>query len=127
MMVDSDVLIWYMRGNERARRVIEEMGRFSISAVTYMEIIQGMRNSEELKSLKRFMLQRGVDCLPLDSNITDRAIYFMERYSLSHGMRLADALIAATADIRGEGILTANATHYKMIPGLTVETFRPGS
>jgi len=61
----------------------------------------------------------------LDSRTTDRAIYLMERYALSHGLRLGDALIAATADIRGETLLTANTAHYKIIPGVTVEPFRP--
>ena len=126
MMVDTDVLIWYMRGNEKAKGVIDKLGSFSISAVTYMEIVQGIRNAEELKILKRFMLQRRVPCLPLDPSTTDRAIYLVERYALSHGLRFADALIAATVDIRGETLLTANVAHYKMIPGMTLEPFRPG-
>ena len=125
MMVDTDVLIWYMRGNEKARGVIDKLGRFSVSAVTYMEIVQGIRNAGELKTLKRFMLRRGVECVSLDSRTTDRAIYLMERYALSHGLRLGDALIGATADIRGETLLTANMAHYKIIPGVTVEPFRP--
>jgi predicted nucleic acid-binding protein len=42
MIMDTDVLIWYMLGNENARKAIDNTGRFSISVITYMELIQGM-------------------------------------------------------------------------------------
>jgi hypothetical protein len=127
MMVDTDVLIWYLRGNEHARRVIDALGAFAISAVTYMEIVQGVRNAAELRTLKRFLLVRQVAILPLDAGTTTRAIAFMEAYALSHGLRLADALIAATADARGDTLLTANTAHYRMISSLEIKSFRPGS
>jgi predicted nucleic acid-binding protein len=126
MMVDSDVLIWYMRGNAHARRVLDGLGSFCISAVTYMEILQGIRDGEELRALKQFMVTRRVECVPIDRMMTDRAIYLMEKYRLSHGLRMGDALIAAAADIRGETLLTANTAHYRMMPGLVLQAFRPG-
>lgn len=125
MIVDTDVLIWYMRGNEKARAVIGTLHSFSICAVTYAELIPGLRNARELKTLKSFMLQRRVETIPIDPRTTDRAIYLMERFALGHGLRLADALIAATVDIRAESLLTGNTAHYKSIPGLMVQTFLP--
>ena len=124
MIVDTDVLVWYMRGNAHARRVIEGLDAFSISTVTYMEILQGIRNNAELRALKRFMVNRRIECVPIDRATTDRAIYLMERFALSHGLRMGDALIAAAVDIRGDTFLTANAAHYRMIPGLALRTFR---
>ena len=50
MLVDTDVLIWYLRGNERAREAIESLPSFSVSVVTYMELVQGMRNQQELSA-----------------------------------------------------------------------------
>jgi predicted nucleic acid-binding protein len=44
MLVDTDVLVWYMRGNEKAKRVIKNLNSFSISVVTYIELVQGLRN-----------------------------------------------------------------------------------
>lgn len=124
MIVDTDVLIWYMRGNARAKVVVDALEAFSISAVTYMEILQGIRNNAELRALKQFMVNRRIVCVPIDHAITDRAFYLMERFTLSHGLRMGDALIAATADIRGDTLLTANVSHYRMIPGLTLQAFR---
>lgn len=126
MMVDTDVLIWYLRGNEHARRVIDGLGAFAISAITYMEIVQGVRNSMELRTLKRFMTNRGIESIALDSGMTSRATAFIEQYALSHGLRLADALIAATVNARGETLLTANTSHYRMIPGVALKAFRSG-
>jgi len=41
MIIDTDVLIWYMKGNKKAYKVIEMAGDFFISVVTYMELVQG--------------------------------------------------------------------------------------
>ncbi|KAF0159098.1 MAG: PilT protein domain-containing protein [Ignavibacteria bacterium] len=48
MLIDTDVLMWYLRGNEKAKRIIEEQDGFSISVITYIELVQGMRNKNEL-------------------------------------------------------------------------------
>lgn len=39
MIVDTDVLIWYLKGNDNAYRVIEDSEHFCISAVTSMELV----------------------------------------------------------------------------------------
>jgi len=70
VIVDTDVLIWYMRGNLKAQRAIDKLDAFSISAVTYMEILQGLRNKSELRSLRKFMTTRHIGFIPLDVDIT---------------------------------------------------------
>ena len=125
MIVDTDILIWHMRGNTKARRAIARSGDFSISAITYMEIVQGVRNKKELRALRQFLQTRGVHCIPVDPDITCRAIFLLEEYSLSHGMEMGDALIAATAENHGATLYTANASHYEMVPNLSVKVFRP--
>jgi len=49
----------------------------------------------------------------------------VDAYALSHGMQLADALIAATALEHGTTILTSNAKHFNAVDGLAVEVFVP--
>jgi len=39
LIFDTDILIWYMRGNNRAARRIADCGSFAVSAVTYMELV----------------------------------------------------------------------------------------
>ena len=53
MLVDTDVLIWYLKGNENAYQVIENSSNFFISVVTYMELVQGMRNKKESATTSR--------------------------------------------------------------------------
>ena len=57
MIIDTDVLIWYLRGNTKAKEIVENNIPFSISVVTYMEIIQGMKNKEEFKLFQKQMLR----------------------------------------------------------------------
>ena len=49
----------------------------------------------------------------------------MENLSLSHGLQLADALIAATALQHELPVLTANTKHFGPVQGLTIERFEP--
>lgn len=49
----------------------------------------------------------------------------MEAFALSGGMDIADALIAATAAEHKIPICTANDKHYKAIPGIDLDIFRP--
>ncbi len=53
MLIDTDVLIWYMRGNEKAYKTIEKTDGFSVSVVTYIELVQGKRNKKELNLLRK--------------------------------------------------------------------------
>ena len=53
MIIDTDVLIWYMRGNDKAYELIEKLPLFYISVITYMELVQGMRNKNELNELRK--------------------------------------------------------------------------
>jgi predicted nucleic acid-binding protein len=124
MIIDTDVLIWYFRGYEKAKKTLNKIGRFSISAVVYMELLQGVKNKEELRYLKHFISEREIDIISLDHEITSRAIYFLERFRLSNGLQMGDALIAATVDLRGESLLSGNHAHYKMIPGLDIKKFK---
>ena len=53
MIIDSDVLIWYSCEHPNAIELIHSLESFSISAVTYMEIVQGVRNKSELNAFKK--------------------------------------------------------------------------
>lgn len=125
MLVDTDVMIWHLRGHHGARRFLQELPRILISAVTYMELVQGMRNRRELMVLRRSLKGRGIAMLPVDERICDRAVLYVEEHFLSHALRLADALIAATAVEHGLPLATANVKHYRVIQELDLVRFVP--
>ena len=126
MLVDTDVLIWYLRGNERAREAIESLPSFSVSVVTYMELVQGMRSQRELAALRRSLKNWNAGVLYVNEEISIKAMFLVERHFLSDSLRLADALIASTALANGVPVLTANDKHYKAVSQLDIEIFRPG-
>ena len=125
MIIDTDVLIWYLRGNEKAKRVVESAIPFKMSAVTYMELIQGMKNKDEYRIFQKQMQHWETDIVQIDREISSRAIFYIQEYSPSHSMMLGDALIAATIAQLGETIATANDTHYKYIPNIEIKRFEP--
>jgi predicted nucleic acid-binding protein len=123
-LVDTDVLIWYLRGNQNAYDLIHSIGEFAISAVTYMELGQGMRNKEELRNLKRALKQWRIKTIYMNTEISALALFYVEEYFLSHSMQLADALIGATCATHGMILYTANDKHYRVIKDLDIFVFR---
>ncbi len=125
MLVDTDVLIWYLKGNENAYQVIENSSNFFISVVTYMELVQGMRNKKELNNLRKALHIWNAKILYISEEISAKAMFYVEQHFLSHSMQLADALIGATAIAYGNPVLTGNDKHYKVLKDLKIKRFRP--
>lgn len=125
MIIDTDILIWYMRGNTKAFDLIEKLNTFHISVITYMELIQGMRNKNELHELRKSLRIWNTRILYLNEDISTKAMFYVERYCLSHSVEVADALIAATAVVNALPLVTGNDKHYKAISDLEIKTFRP--
>ena len=89
-----------------------------------MEILQGALNKRELLQIKKFLNAFDVETLDITPEITHRAMKYVEDYALSDSMKLADALIAATAVENSEILCTANGKHYKCIPDLQMNVFK---
>jgi hypothetical protein len=124
-LVDTDVIIWYMRGNEKASVVLHGLENIAISAVTHMEVVQGMRDKRELATLTVTLVKWKAAVLPVNEAISNMAVQLVERHFLSHSLDMADALIGSTALFYHVPLLTANIRHYAVIDGLVLETFAP--
>lgn len=125
VLIDSDVLIWFVRGNSRAITAVEGAGDWYISAVSYMELAQGCRNKTELKAMQKAFKSSDSDVLPITQGISELACTLVEQYSLSHSVHVADALIAATAMNHSLPLLTGNGKHFSAIDGLKIRVFKP--
>jgi predicted nucleic acid-binding protein len=125
LIVDTDIIIWYMRGNEKANHAIEKIDVFHLSVISYMELVHGMRNKIELNELRKALNEWQANILFINEVISAKALFLMERFYLSHSLELADALIAATAVSYGISIFTGNDKHYRMIPDLEIKKFTP--
>lgn len=84
-----------------------------------------MRNKQELSIFIKQLTAWGVNIIQINDDISTRAMIYVEEYALSHSMELADSLIAATCVNNSEILLTANDKHYKYIPNIQIEKFKP--
>jgi len=124
-MFDTDVLIWILRGNENAARLIEDADDRCLSVVSYMELLQGARDRQESRTIKGFLGDFGFRVLPLTENVGHRASIYIEEYALKSRLCMADALVAATAVENGVALCTADRKHYRLVKDLEISTFRP--
>jgi predicted nucleic acid-binding protein len=125
MLFDTDVLIWFLRGNAQAAKAIDAEPVRSISIVTYMELVQGARSRQELRQIKDFLSDAVFQTIPLSDGIGHRASIYVEEYGLGTSLGVVDALIAATVVERNDRLCTGNFRHYRPIKELEIKEFRP--
>jgi len=119
IVVDTDVLIDAGRGIGDAVSCLQNIERLSslaISVVTQMELVVGCQNKAELRALDRFLTRFHV--IKLSEQISDIAVDLLRSYRLSHGLLIADSVIAATALSLNQPLVTKNQRDYRFIAGL---------
>ena len=114
--VDSDILIWHLRGERRAATLLRRLSRAAgtelwTGAMQRAEVVFFMRPNEETATVS--FLSR-LHTQPVTQAIVDRAGALYRRWHPSHGIGVNDALLAATAQSTGGRIVTQNVKHYPM-------------
>ncbi len=129
VVLDTDVLVWYLRGDERARKLLQDIApsRRLLSAVVRMELVRGVRDRPELRRLVGFLDSAFARTIHITQDISRRATTLVERHALAHRIAPDDALIAATALNASALLATANLRDYTFVSGLDVMPFRPRS
>jgi predicted nucleic acid-binding protein len=125
VIFDTDVLIWVQRGNQKAARTIDEAEDRYLSVLTYMELLQTAQNRQQQELVTSFLRDLGFQTFPLTERIGHRAAVYVAEYALSHGIRAADAIIAATATENNLPLCSANVKHFRAIQELKLQVFRP--
>lgn len=125
MLIDSDVFIWALKGNQQAIQVFDDAETLEISVIAYMEIIQGARGKAELKAFKNDLKRFEVRIIHLNDEISKLALKLVTTFYHSHSVELKDALIGATGVIHNLPLTTANYKHFKHIEGLEIQVFKP--
>src|SRR4051812_6071709 len=96
LLIDTDVLIDYLRGQTLAVAYIDALRNpLFISAITVAELYVGVRDGTERTQLDTFLLAFAP--VVIDHQIAVIGGLLRRQYGKSHGTGLADALIAATA------------------------------
>ena len=119
-LVDTDILIDYLHGRPTAVRfVTDHADRVIVSAMSVAELYAGVRGqareSEQL-ALANFLGLFPI--VPVSADIAKAGGLFRRDYAGSHGVGLADAVIAATVVSSDAALKTLSVKHYPMFEGL---------
>jgi len=120
--IDSDVLIWHLRGERKALNLLkrlldDEQFDLWIGAMQRAEVVFFMRPAEESSTLL-FLAQ--FQTASVDQQIIDKAGEFYRKWNPRSGTDVNDAILAATVMQTGGKIYTLNSKHYPM-PEITVQ------
>jgi hypothetical protein len=120
--VDSDILIWHLRGDERARALLKSLRTdpawmLCVGALQRAEVLFFAKEGE-VHSTRTFLSL--FETVAVDAAVVDLAGELFRSWHPSHGIDVADALLAATAMITGGKIYTLNSKHFPM-PDLLVQ------
>jgi len=121
LLVDTDVLIDHLRGVEAATVFLEKQinnATLYISAITVAELFAGVREGEERQLLEQFLSLFNITAI--EQTIATQGGLWRRDYGKSHGVGLADAVIAATANFLDATLVTLNKKHFPMIKQVLV-------
>lgn len=115
ILLDSDVIIEILRGNEEVMEEVINLGKSGCDVlytpVSKAEIYQGIREGETGKTEALFSDYRSV---PITDGIGEKAGHYLRQFHRSHGTEIADALIAAAAFVSNADLFTFNHKHFPM-------------
>lgn len=116
-LIDSDVLIWILRGKLEVKSVFDKLvidskGLIFITPIQIAEIYSGMRETE--RSFTTIFLD-SFEVIAISKEIGEIAGHYVHQYKKSHDLMMADSLIAATAAVHGFSLWTLNKKHYPML------------
>ena len=117
MLVDTDILIDYLRGNPKAEDFIESnLEEITISSITIGELYQGVKEGEERSALDNMI--SALTTLPVSEDIAKEGGLMCREYRKSNSIGLADCLIAATAKHHDLPLRSLNLKHYPMLENI---------
>jgi len=118
-LVDTDVLIDFLRGNAKAKKFVKtNFDSIILSSITVAELYSGVREGDERDYLDEFIELTAV--VPVTDDIAIQGGLYKRDYIRSHGTGFADAIIAATAKVHGAVLCSLNKKHFPMVKDLKV-------
>ncbi len=116
-LLDTDILVDFFRGYGKAVIFVNvNSSRIILSSIVIAELYAGVKGESELTVLENFVSLFRI--LPVTSEIAKTGGLYKRDYGKSHGVGLADAIIAATCEAENVELKTLNIKHYPMINGL---------
>jgi len=117
-LLDTNILIDYFRGDKQTQKYLEKQPLIICSPIILAELIQGARNKKELKIIQSF--QEKIYVVPFSPTMGQKMLELIRAYSLSNGLQIPDAIVAATALEEKLTLITGNVRHFGFIKSLQV-------
>lgn len=118
ILLDTDVWVDFFRGNKKAATFINTYSsQIILSSIVIAELYAGVKGDAEQTALENVVSLFPV--IPITAEIAKAGGLYKRDYAKSHGVGLADAFLAATAEAENVNFKTLNIKHYPMIKGLT--------
>ncbi|MBA4121255.1 MAG: type II toxin-antitoxin system VapC family toxin [Acidobacteria bacterium] len=119
LLIDSDVLIDYLRGHPAAISYLEGLTeRQIVSVMTVAELYTGIREGNERQALEELL--KTFEIIPVNEKTAILGGLFRRTFLKSHGVGIADAVIAATAEVESATLATLNKKHFPMLSKVIV-------
>jgi predicted nucleic acid-binding protein len=120
ILVDTNILIDNLRGTREAFSALtgarQSGDRLIASVLSKVEILSGMRRSEEAEVRRLF---DEIEWIDVDDAIAERAGALAATFRRSHRhIDVTDYVVAATAQLLGAELWTSNVRHFPMFPEL---------
>jgi len=115
VLIDTNVLSRVFTGDKAVKEFIENLDA-AVCVVVYIECLQGSKSNREKRIVESYLSR--FELHHLDSSISSRTIELIRSYSNTHGLFLADALIAATCLEHNLTLVTYNVKDFTFIGGL---------
>ena len=123
LLIDTDIIIDFLRGFDIAVRYIKSHSEeIVLSVITVAELYAGVKGNDEHEELDDFIALFPI--LQITTEVARIGGLYKREYFKSHGVGLADGLIAASAEIHDAVLKTLNIKHYPMIKGLKPPYFK---
>ena len=110
-------MIDFLRGHPKAVALVKKhSSRIILSSIVTAELYVGVRDDEELDTLDNLVSLFRV--IPISPSLARAGGLNKRDYSKTHGVGLADAIVAATCEAENAELKTLNVKHYPMLKGL---------
>jgi predicted nucleic acid-binding protein len=117
ILLDTDVLVDFFRGHTKAVAFVNAHStQIILSSIVVAELYAGVKGDAEQTALENFVSLFRV--VPVSAVIAKAGGLYKRDYGKSHGVGLADAILAATAEAENAKLKTLNTKHYPMLKGL---------
>ncbi|MBC8346069.1 MAG: type II toxin-antitoxin system VapC family toxin [Candidatus Marinimicrobia bacterium] len=118
-LLDTNILIDFLRGKEKAIIFIKGLAlQPVISTLTVAELFAGVKGKKESVAIHNLI--DACEVIPVNEEIAEEGGQIKNKYQKSHQIGLADALIAATANILKMDLVTLNQKHFPMLKNIIV-------